>query len=415
MNAPHSEPPHDVAVLIGRFQPFHNGHLSLLKLALDTAPRVVVVIGSAFQALSPKHPFSWQDRAEMIRHAVPEADRPRLQFVPVRDYFDETRWIDAVRREVAHALTAGHAGPSPSIALVGHFRDATREYLRAFPEWTLRTAGGVPVRRASAMRDALFAAPEAALTALADELPAGAVDFLRAWSTRAPFEALAQEAELLRQYEASWAVAPYPPVLVTVDCVVKCQDKVLLIRRGQAPGKGLFAVPGGFLEQRETTLQAALRELDEETHLALPPDTLRACLKATACSTNPTAARADAPSRTAISSTWATGNSPVCGPTMMPPMPNGRPSPTCARARTASWTTTSRCSINTSDCSIAETACRQGTTPSHCLFRHRAPRRLTKVSSHTPTGDLHEKHHPLALRRTARGDHRPEGLRRPLS
>jgi bifunctional NMN adenylyltransferase/nudix hydrolase len=70
-------------------------------------------------------------------------------------------------------------------------------------------------------------------------------------------------------------------VLVTVDCVVKCRDRVLLIRRGQAPGKGLLAVPGGFLEQRETTQQAALRELDEETHLALPPATLRACLKAT--------------------------------------------------------------------------------------------------------------------------------------
>jgi bifunctional NMN adenylyltransferase/nudix hydrolase len=280
MTASNFPAPHDFAVLIGRFQPFHNGHLSLLKLALDAAPQVVVVIGSAFQALSPKHPFNWQERAEMIRHAVPEAERARLHFVPVRDYFDETRWVDAVRREVAQVLAGDDAGPSPSIALVGHFRDATREYLRAFPDWTLLAADDVPVRRASEMRDALFAAPEAALTALAGEWPAGTVDFLRAWCTQPHFEALAQEAELLRQYEASWAAAPYPPVLVTVDCVVKCQDQVLLIQRGQAPGKGLFAVPGGFLEQRETTLQAALRELEEETHLALPPDVLRACLKA---------------------------------------------------------------------------------------------------------------------------------------
>jgi bifunctional NMN adenylyltransferase/nudix hydrolase len=130
------------------------------------------------------------------------------------------------------------------------------------------------------MRDSLFAAPSKALLELAGELPASTVDFLREWSARGPFEALRQEAALLREYEASWAVAPYPPVLVTVDCVVKCQDRVLLIERGHAPGKGLLAVPGGFLEQRETTLQAALRELDEETHLALPPATLRACLRA---------------------------------------------------------------------------------------------------------------------------------------
>ena len=79
-----------LAVLIGRFQPFHNGHLALLELALEAAPRVVVVIGSAFQARSPKHPFDWQERAQMIRSAVPESQRRRLLCVPVRDYFDET-------------------------------------------------------------------------------------------------------------------------------------------------------------------------------------------------------------------------------------------------------------------------------------------------------------------------------------
>jgi bifunctional NMN adenylyltransferase/nudix hydrolase len=281
MTAHPFSPPHDIAVLIGRFQPFHNGHLSLLKLALDTAAQVVVVVGSAYQALSPKHPFTWEERAEMIRQAVPETEQRRLRCVPVRDYFDEGRWTGAVRQAVREAMADSSVGASPSIALVGHFRDATREYLRAFPDWALQAADGVPVRRASAMRAAFFAAPEAALNALAGDMPASSIEFLRAWSAHPHFEPLAREADLLRQYEASWAAAPYPPVLVTVDCVVKCQDKVLLIRRGHAPGKGLLAVPGGFLEQRETTLQAALRELDEETNLDLPADALRACLEAT--------------------------------------------------------------------------------------------------------------------------------------
>jgi bifunctional NMN adenylyltransferase/nudix hydrolase len=270
----------DLAVLIGRFQPFHDGHLSLLKQALDVATRVVVVIGSAFQARSPKHPFDWEERAEMVRRALPASERKRVMFVPVRDYFNETRWLAAVRHGVAHALTEHGLDKPSSTVLVGQLRDATREYLREFPEWSLKLGESIPVRRASAMRDALFAAPSKAVLELAGEIPAGTVDFLREWSAQGPFEALRQEAALLREYEAAWAKAPYPPVLVTVDCVVKCQDKVLLIQRGQAPGKGLLAVPGGFLEQRETTLQAALRELEEETHLALPPATLRACLRA---------------------------------------------------------------------------------------------------------------------------------------
>jgi bifunctional NMN adenylyltransferase/nudix hydrolase len=81
---------------------------------------------------------------------------------------------------------------------------------------------------------------------------------------------MAQEWRLLRSYEAAWQGSPYPPVFVTVDSVVRCAGHVLLVRRGQAPGLGLLALPGGFIEPRDTTLQSALRELDEETHLGVP-------------------------------------------------------------------------------------------------------------------------------------------------
>ncbi len=116
---------------------------------------------------------------------------------------------------------------------------------------------------------------------LARAVPAGTLAFLRSWMATPLHTPLAQEWELLRQHDAAWSVAPYPVVLVTVDCIVKCGEHVLLIRRGHSPGKGLHAVPGGFLESRETTLQSALRELEEETHLALPPAELLACLART--------------------------------------------------------------------------------------------------------------------------------------
>src|SRR4051812_5559138 len=50
-----------VAVLIGRFQPFHQGHAGLLAKALAVAPKVVVVLGSSFHARSAKNPFTWQE------------------------------------------------------------------------------------------------------------------------------------------------------------------------------------------------------------------------------------------------------------------------------------------------------------------------------------------------------------------
>jgi bifunctional NMN adenylyltransferase/nudix hydrolase len=68
-------------------------------------------------------------------------------------------------------------------------------------------------------------------------------------------------------------------VFVTVDALLRCQGRVLLIRRGHAPGKGLWALPGGFVEPNDTLWQSCLRELQEETHCTLPEERLRAALR----------------------------------------------------------------------------------------------------------------------------------------
>ena len=92
---------------------------------------------------------------------------------------------------------------------------------------------------------------------------------------------------MLRGYRQAWSAAPYPPVFVTVDAVLRCQVPVLLIRRAHAPGKGQLAVPGGFIEQRETVWQSCLRELAEETHCDVPEATLRAALQSVAVFDHP--------------------------------------------------------------------------------------------------------------------------------
>lgn len=284
MNSPRA----DVAILIGRFQPFHHAHLALLQRALEVAPQCIVVIGSAHQARSPKNPFTWTERAEMIRLALSEADRARVRFLPVRDHYDEARWVRAVREGVSGLLGAT---PSASFALVGHFKDATSQYLRGFPGWALVSVDRLPGADGTHLRDALFgSAPadiDATLGALIDQTPPSTLGFLRAWAAL-PFAAeLAAEWRMLQDYRAAWRVAPYPPVFVTVDAIVRCAGRVLLIRRGKAPGRGLLAVPGGFIEQRETAYQSALRELEEETHLNLLTETMQQCLREVAVFDHP--------------------------------------------------------------------------------------------------------------------------------
>src|SRR5688500_17517916 len=65
----------------------------------------------------------------------------------------------------------------------------------------------------------------------------------------------------------------YPRPALSVDCVVFGREsgsvKVLLIRRKRPPFEGAWAIPGGFVEPQETLMQAALRELEEETSVKL--------------------------------------------------------------------------------------------------------------------------------------------------
>lgn len=75
----------------------------------------------------------------------------------------------------------------------------------------------------------------------------------------------------MRKQEAHYCYR-YPHPAVTVDCVIFGFDgdslRVLLIERGIKPYKGMWALPGGFVNIDETVEQAAARELQEETSLS---------------------------------------------------------------------------------------------------------------------------------------------------
>lgn len=61
---------------------------------------------------------------------------------------------------------------------------------------------------------------------------------------------------------------------LTVDCVIFCDEGVVLIRRGFEPFKGWYALPGGFVDIGESVEQACVRELFEETGLSVNTDDL---------------------------------------------------------------------------------------------------------------------------------------------
>jgi nicotinamide-nucleotide adenylyltransferase len=83
---------------VGRFQPFHLGHLEAIKEVLDDADELVVVIGSAQYSHNINNPFTAGERLVMIRRALQEAsiDNSRLWVVPVPDVHLHMLWVAAL-------------------------------------------------------------------------------------------------------------------------------------------------------------------------------------------------------------------------------------------------------------------------------------------------------------------------------
>lgn len=265
---------YDLAVFIGAFEPFHNGHLATLMRALESAGRVAVLVGSAERPRSPQNPWPFGEREAMIRAALGE-NAGRASILPLRDHlYDENAWMTEAQTQIARALGELRIGPDARIALFGHARDARDAYLAAFPQWDfVETARGteLPGRE---LRRCFLSQDEEALQTLAVNVPEPVFATLHASRATQGFATLLEEHRYLEEYRALWSSAPYPPILVTADAVVVHSGHVLLVQRKAHPGRGLWALPGGFIELDEPVRDAAIRELREETGLGIDDRTL---------------------------------------------------------------------------------------------------------------------------------------------
>ena len=85
-------------LFVGRFQPFHKGHLEAIKDVLKEVDELGVVIGSAQYSHRKDNPFTAGERVTMIRKALEEAEIPaaRWWIVPVPDVHVHMVWVAEV-------------------------------------------------------------------------------------------------------------------------------------------------------------------------------------------------------------------------------------------------------------------------------------------------------------------------------
>lgn len=273
--------PKDVTVYVGRFNPFHNGHAHVLLRALETSKLVIVLVGSSGQARNTKNPLTFAERKAMIEewHAFLDTsfNRGHLIILPLRDYpYNDALWIRQVQRIVKQQVLENFSlNYRPSIHITGSDRDDTTWYLSAFPQWKLDLVE--PYRQdetlnvsATVIRDWLFGTTDIETQGkMAKFVPTASLRFLTKFTHTKAYEELVYEYDFLKRYKEGWSKAPYAPTFVTVDAVVVQSGHVLVVKRGAKPGKGLWALPGGFVNPQEKLRAAAIRELIEETGIRL--------------------------------------------------------------------------------------------------------------------------------------------------
>ena len=86
------------ALFIGRFQPFHLGHLSVIKKALEVEDRLVIVIGSAEENHEPANPFTAGERFQMIETALSAEgiSADKYVIIPIRNVENFMLWTTHV-------------------------------------------------------------------------------------------------------------------------------------------------------------------------------------------------------------------------------------------------------------------------------------------------------------------------------
>lgn len=87
-------------LLIGRYQPFHKGHLQVLREALSRCDELIIGIGSAQESHTLENPFTVGERIEMIRRCLSKKDLSRTIIVPISDVNRYAIWVSHVRSQV---------------------------------------------------------------------------------------------------------------------------------------------------------------------------------------------------------------------------------------------------------------------------------------------------------------------------
>lgn len=81
------------ALFIGRFQPFHNSHLQVIKNILKDVDSLIIAVGSSQEISTTLNPFSAEERIKMIRLVIEKEHISNAKIYPLADIGNDDLWV----------------------------------------------------------------------------------------------------------------------------------------------------------------------------------------------------------------------------------------------------------------------------------------------------------------------------------
>jgi len=286
--------PKKVTLFLGRFEPYHLGHDADAKKAYESkADHILRIVGSVNKPRTIENPWDFKERELMLRAPLSRAENDRTFIYGVEDtIYNDNAWLKQIQ-----TILKWHVNPGDEVSIVGGQKGEW--YMKFFPEpqYKRLLLPEVVNINATQIRGWYFGLPwtdhdftrhsfgtypdlgyDCAKDVIAKVVPDSTLQYLEMFRNMPAYEYLCSEYEYYRKYWADNAKYRYGANALnfnTVDAILVQSGYILLVQRKDYPGKGLWALPGGFLNADEEIEDGMIRELREETHLKVAAKVLK--------------------------------------------------------------------------------------------------------------------------------------------
>jgi len=280
-----------INVVLGRFQLVHEGHLALIAKACENDSEVYILVGSADKSRDVCNPFTFEERYSMLvklsdpstfeqierlrKYGLQKLELERKLILPIQDCDTDAEWIGCLQNTIQDIKKNNKDSQVNLITCKKD--DKTANYIDLIKDAKIfddvieiepYLENGKVISAKNKRKEYFTKIPS-----IVDYVGWGGYGYM-CENDYLEMQKKYIEAGLITEDDVYYAnyqeeVKQYPRIEHTADIAVFHGNNVLLIKRGKAPGKGLYALPGGFVNQNETLKECALRELKEETGLVV--------------------------------------------------------------------------------------------------------------------------------------------------